>query len=131
MNESETADERAARLQQEADRLAPWQYRYELAPGVFTPNSGEHHEWNCLRRRLIIGALSAALGQDGFSNRSFLDGGCNAGLWSFELHRMGATDIDAFDARPENIQKCEFVRQAKVIPATELRCHEANLYEME
>jgi SAM-dependent methyltransferase len=129
--DSESAEERADRLAQEADGLAPWQYRYELAPGVFTPNSDEHHEWNRLRRRLIVGALSAALGPGGFRGRSFLDGGCNAGLWSFELHRLGATDIDSFDARPENIEKCEFIRSAKGIPAEELRFQEANLYDME
>lgn len=125
------SDEERERLEREADALAPWQYRYELAPGVFTPNSAEHHEWNALRRRLILGALAAVLGRDGFAGRSFLDGGCNAGLWSFELHRAGARDIDAFDARPENIAKCEFVREARGIPKDELRFREANLYEME
>lgn len=119
------------RLQREADALAPWQYRYQLAPGVHTPNSDEHHEWNALRRRLILGSLAAVLGPDGFSGRSFLDGGCNAGLWSFEVHRAGARDIDAFDARPENIAKCEFIREVKGIPREELRFGEADLYEME
>lgn len=125
-----TQDERE-KLQREADALSPWQYRYELAPGVFTPNSDEHHDWNALRRRLIFGALGAALGQDGFAGRSFLDGGCNAGLWSFELHRAGARDIDAFDARVENVAKCEFVQTARRIPKEELRFHQGNLYDME
>lgn len=125
------ASERAEALQREADSLAPWQYRYELAPGVFTPNSDEHHEWNSLRRSMIMGALSAALGPNGFRGRSFLDGGCNAGLWSFEAHRAGATDIDAFDARPENIAKCEFIREVRGIPREEVRFQEGNLYDME
>lgn len=118
-------------LQREADSLAPWQYRYELAPGVFTPNSDEHHEWNALRRRMIMGALGAALGPNGFQGRSFLDGGCNAGLWSFEAHSAGATEIDAFDARPENIAKCEFIRETRGISQNELRFQEGNLYDME
>ena len=42
-----------------------------------------------------------------------------------------ARDIDAFDARVENVAKCEFVRQAKEIPTEELRFHETNLYDME
>ena len=123
--------DRIERLQAEADALAPWQYRYELAPGIFTPNSDEHHEWNLLRRRMIMGALGAALGRDGFAGRTFLDGGCNAGLWSFELHRAGARDIDAFDARAENIEKCVFIRDARGIPESELRFRQGNLYEME
>lgn len=131
VTESERVQEQIDRLQREADALAPWQYRYELAPGVFTPNSDEHHEWNRLRRRMIMGALSAALGRNGYQGRSFLDGGCNAGLWSFELHRAGATDIDAFDARPENIAKCEFIREAKGISKDEMRFVEGNLYDME
>lgn len=76
----EMTEEERDRLLREADSLAPWQYRCELAPGVFTPNSDEHHEWNGLRLRVIFGALAAALARDGFGGRSFLDGGCNAGL---------------------------------------------------
>ena len=129
--ENAVEEARIERLQREADALAPWQYRYEIAPGIFTPNSDEHHEWNALRRRMIMGALAAALGRDGFRGRSFLDGGCNAGLWSFELHKAGATDIDSFDARPENIAKCEFIRSARGIPEEELRFRVGNLYEME
>ena len=128
---AEMSEEDRERLQREVDALAPWQYRYELAPGVFTPNSDEHHEWNALRRRMIFGALAAALGRDGFAGRSFLDGGCNAGLWSFELHRAGARDIDAFDARTENVAKCELVREARGIPKDELRFQQGNLYDME
>jgi len=125
------AESDAHRLAAEADALAPWQYRYQLASGVYTPNSDEHHEWNLLRRRLIFGALAAALGSRGFAERSFLDGGCNAGLWSFELYRHGATDIDGFDARPENIRKCEFIRAAKGVPESEVRFHVTDLYDME
>jgi len=122
---------RLEKLQEEVDALAPWQYRYELAPGVTTPNSDEHHEWNALRRRMILGALAAAPGPGGFAGRSFLDGGCNAGLWSFEAYKAGARDIDAFDARAENIAKCELVRQARGIPPEALRFHQADLYDME
>jgi len=129
--DAKISEEEKARLQKEADSLAPWQYRYEIVPGVFTPNSDEHHEWNMLRRRMIFGALAAALGRDGFEGRTFLDGGCNAGLWSFELHRAGARSIDAFDARAENIAKCEFIRAARSIPEDELRFTQANLYDME
>ncbi len=123
------ADDRS--LLAEAERLAPWQYRYELAPGVFTPNSDEHHQWNLKRRRLIFGVLDAMLGRDGYAGLRCLDGGCNAGLWSFELHQRGARDIDAFDARVENIAKCEFIRELREISKDEIRFQQANLYDLE
>jgi len=118
-------------LRKEAEALAPWQYRYALAPGVTTPNSDEHHEWNVARRRLLFGLLDGVLGREGYASRSFLDGGCNAGLWSFELHRRGARRVDAFDARPENIRKCELVQRVRGIPADEVRFRVADLYDME
>lgn len=124
-------DARNEELQKRAAELAPWQYRYELAPGVYTPISDEHHEWNLMRRRLIFGALDTIFGPDGYAGLRCIDGGCNAGLWSFELHKRGARDIDAFDARSENIAKCEFIREHRQIPKDELRFHQANLYDME
>jgi SAM-dependent methyltransferase len=115
-----------------ARAMAPWQYRFELRPGVITPNSDEHHDWNLRRRKLVFALLDGLVAaRGGYGGQSFLDCGCNAGLWSFELHRRGARRIRAFDGRSVNVEKCELVREARGIDAKELELRTANVYDLE
>lgn len=107
-----------------------WQYRFELAPGVLTQNTDQHHEWNLLRRKLIFATLDSALMGRSYGQFSFLDCACNAGLWSFELYKRGARCIEAFDNRPENIAKCELVRQARSLDERAIQFRVESLYNM-
>ncbi|MDX9911336.1 MAG: methyltransferase domain-containing protein [Phycisphaerales bacterium] len=110
--------------------LAPWQYRFELAPGVETMPVCPSHEYQLGRRRLLFGALDGLVGPRGYAGLSCLDIACNAGAWSLELHARGATDIDAFDARPENVRKAELVREVKGVPASHIRYRVGNVYDL-
>ena len=69
-------------LEDRIQKLIPWQYRFELAPGVLTPNTDDHHDWNVRRRKLMLGVLDGLLRnpiEDLYPRLSFLDCGCNAG----------------------------------------------------
>jgi tRNA (mo5U34)-methyltransferase len=128
------SDPAEATLQDRIQKLIPWQYRFELAPGVLTPNTDDHHDWNVRRRKLILGVLDGLLQNpvaDLYPQCTFLDCGCNAGAWSFELHRRGARRVQAFDGRDVNVEKCNLVRESRGIPESELQFRQTNLYDLE
>ena len=58
-----SSDPEPSSLQRRVEELSPWQYWYEIAPGVRTPHprNKEHHDWNMSRRKMIFGALDSLL----------------------------------------------------------------------
>ena len=129
-----TASRPAARSPEEIARLvaelSPWQYRFELAPGVETMPDCPNHEYQLRRRKLLFSVLDGIVGPRGYAGLSCLDIACNAGAWSLELHARGATDIDAFDAREENVRKAELVREVKGVPAGHIRYRVGSVYDV-
>ena len=112
--------------------LAPWQYRFALGSDLVTPHSDEHHDWNLRRRKMLLSSLDGLVAlRGGYAANTFLDCACNAGLWSFELHRQGARRIRAFDARPVNIEKCRLVQKERGIPDDEIEFEVADLYDLQ
>ena len=102
-----TADE----LRRELERFGKWVYPFELADGVVTPLQfdwlAEAHE---TRFRMMLPEIDALF--DGrWDEVSCLDAGCNEGYVGFEIARRGAKAVVGFDARPQNIEKAEFVKR--------------------
>lgn len=56
-----------------------------------------------------MGSLTAALGIEDLSGRSFLDVGCGSGLFSLAARRLGAR-VHSFDYDPDSVQACASLR---------------------
>ncbi|MDX9912221.1 MAG: class I SAM-dependent methyltransferase [Phycisphaerales bacterium] len=123
-------DPQARALWDRARALGTWQYRYQLGPGVVIPQKDETHAYHLRRRKMIFSILENVIGHERFPKLSFLDCACNAGLWSMELYKRGARDIDAFDGRPDNVAKCELVRELRGIDPAQVRFRVGNVYNL-
>ena len=91
-------------IEREIHRLAPWYYDLDLG-GVRTSISPPCDDWG--HRPLDFPEIRPGF----WAGRTVLDAACNEGAWSFGARRAGAVRVDAFDVRPENIEKARFVQQ--------------------
>ncbi|MBK8974865.1 MAG: methyltransferase domain-containing protein [Planctomycetes bacterium] len=91
-------------IEREIRRLAPWYYDLELG-GVRTTITAPFDDWG--HRQLYFPPVRPGF----WSGRTVLDVACNEGAWSFGARRAGAVHVDAFDVRPENIEKARFVQR--------------------
>jgi tRNA (mo5U34)-methyltransferase len=93
----------------ELQRLKPWFHRIDLGGGVFTKTESaigepiEHPQptWETVK---------VCLPQD-LSGKSVLDVGCNAGFYSIEMKRRGATRVLGVDSQRNLIRQATFVRE--------------------
>jgi tRNA (mo5U34)-methyltransferase len=92
----------------EIARLEPWFHCIDLGDGLMTKSKsviGEPTEhprptWEKVRRCL----------PDDLSGQNVLDVGCNAGFYSIEMKRRGATRVLGIDSQRELIRQANFVR---------------------
>jgi tRNA (mo5U34)-methyltransferase len=102
-------------LIERAARLEPWFHLIDLGQGVLTKTrsaAGEaldhpRGEWEVIRRHL----------PEDLSGKSVLDVGCNAGFFSFEAARRGASRVVGVDAQRHHVRQALFVRRALGLPA--------------
>lgn len=93
-----------------AAQFKRWLYEFDLGDGVIMKTSRENHmRWHNIRKKLLIGVIDK-LFNGSLEGKSFLDIACNAGFWSFELARRGASYGLAIDRSAEFIKQAEFVR---------------------
>lgn len=93
----------------EIARLEPWFHCIDLGNGLLTKSKsaiGEPTEhprptWEKVRRCL----------PDDLSGQTVLDVGCNAGFYSIEMKRRGATRVLGIDSQRELIRQANFVRR--------------------
>lgn len=87
-----------------------WHYEFDLGDGILTKCTRKNHmKWHNLRRNFFMGAVDE-LFNGSLKGKTFLDIACNAGFWSFELARRGASYGLAIDKSSELIKQAEFVR---------------------
>jgi tRNA (mo5U34)-methyltransferase len=89
-------------------RLAPWMYEFEFPDGTKTPIRYEGLQQIHEVRRSMMFEFLDAVGFDPAA--TVLDLACNEGYFSFEFAKRGARDVLGVDARAENIEKAEYVR---------------------
>lgn len=81
-------------LQQKINSLAPWFHNLHLPDGTQTAPNHPLGDFPAFKWKQILGSLPKSI-----KDWNVLDVGCNAGFYSFELARMGATvsgiDIDS------------------------------------
>ncbi|MDT7541551.1 MAG: tRNA (mo5U34)-methyltransferase [Acidobacteriota bacterium] len=96
-------------------RLAPWFQLIDLGQGVLTKTqsvAGEEAdhprgEWELVRQYL----------PKDLSGKTLLDVGCNAGFFSFEAKRLGASRVMGIDAQRHHVRQATFVRRALSLDA--------------
>jgi tRNA (mo5U34)-methyltransferase len=97
------------KISAELQRLQPWFHRIDLGGGVFTKTESaigepiEHPEptWETVKV-CLPGDLSG---------QTVLDVGCNAGFYSIEMKRRGATRVLGVDSQRNLIRQATFVRE--------------------
>jgi tRNA (mo5U34)-methyltransferase len=93
----------------EIAQLAPWFHCIDLGDGLQTktrsaigePTQHPRPTWEKVKRCL----------SDDLSGQSVLDVGCNAGFYSIEAKRRGATKVLGIDSQRELIRQANFVRK--------------------
>ena len=116
-----TRDEILAELK----RLQPWFHSIDLGNGITTktesvmgePVNHPHEPWQVIQQ---------CLPQD-LHGKSLLDVGCNAGFYSFEAKRRGATRVLGVDGQRQHIRQALFVRK---VLGLDVEFRRMNVYEL-
>jgi tRNA (mo5U34)-methyltransferase len=123
----DTPDERrppASELRRQIEALGPWFHNLHLPGGVQTvPDHFLGGDFPSFKWRQIAGSLPAQL-----TGWTVLDVGCNAGFYSFELARRGAS-VTAIDSDPRYLAQARWAaRQLGMEDAVEFR--QLGVYEI-
>ncbi|HEX6957362.1 MAG TPA: TIGR04290 family methyltransferase [Ferrovibrio sp.] len=110
-----------AQIERQIRALAPWFHNMTLA-GVET--APEHFLGNYPSVKWAH--FRDALPQD-LTGRTVLDIGCNAGFFSIEMKRRGASRVVGIDSDPHYLRQAEF---AAGISGVEVEFHEMSVYEL-
>jgi tRNA (mo5U34)-methyltransferase len=97
------------KISAELQRLQPWFHRIDLGGGVFTKTEsaiGEPLEHPQPTWETVKACLAGDL-----SGKTVLDVGCNAGFYSIEMKRRGATRVLGVDSQRTLIRQATFVRE--------------------
>jgi len=98
----------SAAITTEVQRLAPWFHCIDLGDGLVTKSKsaiGEPVDHPRPTWENIKGCVPADL-----AGQTVLDVGCNAGFYSIEMKRRGATRVLGLDSQRDLIRQAEFVR---------------------
>jgi tRNA (mo5U34)-methyltransferase len=116
-----------ADLLERIDSFDYWHYPFELGGGVAIR---PEHAAEKLRLRDFIWPAVLGLCGGSLDGMRVLDVGCNAGFWSLEAHRSGATYVLGVDPRPVHLQQAELVRDALDIDPGQLEYRPLSVYEL-
>jgi tRNA (mo5U34)-methyltransferase len=98
----EGAPEASGDLERTVERLGPWYHNLQLKPGLSTnPGLGEHP---ASRWRILEPFVPKNL-----TGKTVLDIGCNAGYFSFEMKRRGASRVVGIDIMPHVLAQARFL----------------------
>lgn len=103
-------------LQQRIAALAPWFHNIELAPGLRTAPDHFLGDYPAVKYQRFAAALPADL-----SGMSVLDIGCNAGFYSVEMKRRGASRVVGIDSDARYLAQARLVADTLGHPDIELK----------
>lgn len=109
----------------ELKRLEPWFHRIDLGGGLYTKTESVMGEpvdhplgpWQTIQKLL----------PHDLSGKTLLDVGCNAGFYSFEAKRRGATRVLGVDGQRQHVRQGLFVRK---VLGLEVEFRRLNVYEL-
>jgi tRNA (mo5U34)-methyltransferase len=113
------------RIRERIDALAPWFHTIDLGSGIQTQRDMAHggdsnypqHLWARVRRMLPVE----------LSGMRVLDVGCNAGFFSTEMKRLGASYVLGIEAVPRYLEQAKLVRDALHL---DIDLRELSVYEV-
>ncbi len=115
------APENRKALEQTVEKLGRWYHNLEICPGLTTnPAIGEHP---ASRWRLLESAVPRDL-----SGKSVLDIGCNAGYFSLQMKKRGASRVVSIDIMPEVLAQARFMSAWEGLP---IEIREMDTYDIE
>lgn len=127
-----TADMSASGVEARLAELAPWHFKIELLPGVWTQNYNKGEYGDADQRGVGIidpaemsGLMDVVL-PGGMQDKSFLDVGCNGGGYCFLAYEKGAKNCQGFDIRQHWIDQCEFIMSVKYPECRSVHFHVAD-----
>ncbi|MFN2576752.1 MAG: DUF1698 domain-containing protein [Pyrinomonadaceae bacterium] len=110
----------------EVRRLDPWFHCIDLGDGLVTKSKSaigepvEHPRPTWEKVRVCL--------PDDLSGKSVLDVGCNAGFYSIEMKRRGATRVVGIDSQRDLIRQAMFVRQ---MVGLEIQYRRMSVYDLD
>jgi tRNA (mo5U34)-methyltransferase len=108
-------------LDQTLEKLGPWYHNLEIQPGLMTnPGIGDHPG---SRWRLIESFVPKDL-----SGKSVLDIGCNAGYFSLQMKKRGASRVVSIDIMPYVLAQARFMSTWEGLP---IEIREVDTYDVE
>ena len=108
-------------LEETLGKLGPWYHNLEIQPGLMTnPAIGEHP---ASRWRLLESFVPKDL-----SGKSVLDIGCNAGYFSLQMKKRGATRVVSIDIMPYVLAQARFMSVWEGLP---IEIREMDTYDVE
>lgn len=97
-----------AEIIEQVQQLGPWFHCIDLGDGLFTKTKSAIGE-PIDHPRPTWESVRACVPED-LAGQSVLDVGCNAGFYSIEMKRRGATRVLGLDSQRDLIKQAEFVR---------------------
>jgi SAM-dependent methyltransferase len=126
------ADMSAPGVEARLAELAPWHFKIELLPGVWTQNFNRSDYSDPDQRSVglidpaeMSGLMDVVL-PGGMKDRTFLDVGCNGGGYCFLAYEKGAKECRGFDIRQHWIDQCGFIMSVKYPECRSVHFHVAD-----
>ncbi len=96
-------------LTTQLEQLAPWDFWFQLAPGVTTNSNNVTRNRIVCRSHLISRTIETLLGKNAHQAR-ILDMGCHSGFFSLDMASRGVQHITGVELREENIRQARFLQ---------------------
>ena len=103
-------------IETEVKRLAPWYHDFDLH-GIKTSSTPACDASG--HRTIVVPEVHPGF----WRGREVLDVACADGAWSFGAAQWGARSVHAFDCRPENVAKGNFVKAVRGVDQVSFSVH--------
>ncbi len=119
-----------SQLRKKIDSFEYWHYPFELGGDMSIKPTDDYNATEKPQLRDFIWPAVLRLCGGSLEGMRVLDIGCNAGFWSLQAHRAGASYVMGVDVRPEHIQQAELVRDALGISPRKLDYRQVNVFDV-
>lgn len=98
-----------SQVEQELQQFGHWMYEFDLGNGIKTLTYSESlKQVHAVRHSMVFSFLDGI--NFNYQKATFLDLACNEGYFTFEAVKRGAKYGLGIDARPQNIDKANFIK---------------------
>ncbi|TNF32561.1 MAG: class I SAM-dependent methyltransferase [Gammaproteobacteria bacterium] len=102
-------------LAEDVQALDPWDFWFQLAPGITSNNNNVTRNRVVCRSHMISHSIATLLGPR-ISHSTLLDMGCHSGFFSLDMADRGAGHVTGVELRKENLQQARFLQAHYQLP---------------